>query len=59
MASTSSTSAPEFTPSSSTDTGADTLSPLEQEVLDEYTKLLGNLNNVGALFFQKSERCAK
>jgi hypothetical protein len=25
---------------------AETLSPLEQEVLDEYARLLGNLNNV-------------
>ena len=25
----------------------ETLSPLEQEVLDEYARLLGNLNNVG------------
>jgi DASH complex subunit DAD3 len=59
MTSTPSTSAPEFTPSSSTNTGADTLSPLEQEVLDEYTKLLGNLNNVSALFFQDFECGAK
>jgi DASH complex subunit DAD3 len=28
------------------DDGAETLSPLEQEVLDEYARLLGNLNNV-------------
>lgn len=27
------------------------LSPLEQEVLDEYARLLGNLNNVSILFF--------
>lgn len=26
--------------------GAETLSPLEQEVLDEYARLLGNLNDV-------------
>jgi hypothetical protein len=28
------------------DDGAEALSPLEQEVLDEYARLLGNLNNV-------------
>ena len=27
----------------------ETLSPLEQEVLDEYARLLGNLNNVRSL----------
>lgn len=59
MASTPSTSAPEFTPSSSTNTSADTISPLEQEVLDEYAKLLGNLNGVRAPFFQKFEGDAK
>ena len=48
MASTPSTTAPEFTPSSSTQTHAE-LSPLEQEVLDEYARLLGNLNNVRLL----------
>jgi DASH complex subunit DAD3 len=26
--------------------GEETLTPLEQEVLDEYARLLGNLNNV-------------
>jgi translation initiation factor 2 beta subunit (eIF-2beta)/eIF-5 len=29
--------------------GSDTLSPLEQEILDEYARLLGNMNNVGLL----------
>jgi DASH complex subunit DAD3 len=28
------------------DTDNETLSPLEQEVLDDYARLLGNLNNV-------------
>lgn len=30
----------------SSDAGSETLSPLEQEVLDEYARLLENLNNV-------------
>jgi DASH complex subunit DAD3 len=28
----------------------ESLSPLEQEVLNEYARLLGNLNNVSSLF---------
>jgi DASH complex subunit DAD3 len=31
---------------SNADLDNETLSPLEQEVLDEYARLLGNLNNV-------------
>jgi DASH complex subunit DAD3 len=31
---------------SQTSSSAETLSPLEQEVLDEYARLLGNLSNV-------------
>jgi DASH complex subunit DAD3 len=31
---------------SGADIDNETLSPLEQEVLDEYARLLGNLNNV-------------
>jgi DASH complex subunit DAD3 len=32
----------------------ETLTPLEQEVLDEYARLLGNLNNVRASVFLSS-----
>jgi DASH complex subunit DAD3 len=32
--------------SGAADADPETLSPLEQEVLDEYARLLGNLNNV-------------
>lgn len=31
-----------------TSPGPETLTPLEQEVLDEYARLAGNLNDVGA-----------
>ncbi|KAF2661426.1 hypothetical protein K491DRAFT_687565 [Lophiostoma macrostomum CBS 122681] len=34
---------------STTPSAAEALSPLEQEVLDEYARLLGNLNNVSAV----------
>ncbi|KAF1972873.1 hypothetical protein BU23DRAFT_395372, partial [Bimuria novae-zelandiae CBS 107.79] len=33
---------------------AETLSPLEQEVLDEYARLLDNMNNMGALLGELS-----
>ncbi|KAJ4296636.1 hypothetical protein N0V90_006684 [Kalmusia sp. IMI 367209] len=33
---------------------AETLSPLEQEVLDEYARLLGNLNNMSSLLAELS-----
>jgi DASH complex subunit DAD3 len=33
-------------------TAHDTLSPLEQQVLDEYARLLGNLNNMSELLAQ-------
>ncbi|KAF1915169.1 DASH complex subunit Dad3-domain-containing protein, partial [Ampelomyces quisqualis] len=36
------------------DTDKETLSPLEQEVLDEYARLLGNLNNMSALLVELS-----
>jgi hypothetical protein len=41
------------------DDGAETLSPLEQEVLDEYARLLGNLNNVRRPFAPRlpSRKC--
>ena len=35
----------------------DALSPLEQEVLDEYARLLGNLNNVGLSFSLSHTLC--
>ncbi|KAF2842255.1 hypothetical protein M501DRAFT_1013608 [Patellaria atrata CBS 101060] len=35
--------------STPTGPGADTLSPLEQELLDEYARLVGNLNNLSSL----------
>jgi DASH complex subunit DAD3 len=33
----------------------DTLTPTEQQVLDEYARLLGNLNNLNALLAELSE----
>jgi hypothetical protein len=35
--------------------GEETLTPLEQEVLDEYARLLGNLNTVRSLPFPPTE----
>ncbi|KAK7513653.1 DASH complex subunit Dad3-domain-containing protein [Phyllosticta citriasiana] len=35
--------------------GAETLSPLEQEVLDEYARLLGNLNDLSSLLSTLAE----
>lgn len=35
-----------FSTSQTSDNAEETLSPLEQEILDEYARLLGNLNNV-------------
>ncbi|EAT77532.1 hypothetical protein HBH56_209380 [Parastagonospora nodorum] len=34
----------------------ETLSPLEQEVLDEYARLLGNLNNMSTLLLDLSNK---
>ncbi|KAH6860696.1 DASH complex subunit Dad3-domain-containing protein [Alternaria rosae] len=39
---------------SQTSEGEETLSPLEQEVLDEYARLLGNLNNLSSLLLTLS-----
>ncbi|KAK7536272.1 DASH complex subunit Dad3-domain-containing protein [Phyllosticta citribraziliensis] len=35
--------------------GAETLSPLEQEVLDEYARLLGNLNDLSSILSTLAE----
>lgn len=39
----------------STTAGAETLSPLEQEVLDEYARLLGNLNDLSSILSTLAE----
>jgi DASH complex subunit DAD3 len=38
------------------DLDSESLSPLEQEVLDEYARLLGNLNTVRPLALQSDKR---
>ncbi|KAF2002886.1 hypothetical protein P154DRAFT_618274 [Amniculicola lignicola CBS 123094] len=42
------------TSQNATGEGAESLTPLEQEVLDEYARLLGNLNNMSSLLAQLS-----
>ncbi|PSN73195.1 DASH complex, subunit Dad3, partial [Corynespora cassiicola Philippines] len=42
------------TSNASDDSPAETLTPLEQEVLDEYARLLGNLNNMSNLLSELS-----
>ncbi|KAF2813241.1 DASH complex, subunit Dad3, partial [Mytilinidion resinicola] len=37
-----------------TPAGGETLTPLEQEVLDEYARLVGNLNNMSTLLAELS-----
>jgi DASH complex subunit DAD3 len=43
------------TPPSGGTSDLDTLTPLEQQVLDEYARLLGNLNNLNQLLADLSE----